>query len=250
MVKRFECLMDRATKIFNVLLLRASRMPRNFIIDQTNVYKSARKRKLKPFADHTKIAVVVFPRPEEHKLRAKKTLKETGKEVPGEAVNEMLGNYTLPTSKDIHSADEYFDQVLFVDRNREESQRFLDEMKRVTRMKQPMSSKLDIPSPMSYFRTFTPHCLETPVQSDSGVSFQQDVGDPGGSSYFNQNQSRSLFGNYYDSRCDFDRRRSCSGYGFNKINPYQSRGPAHGSVDRFFQSYQGKMLTNMLALKA
>lgn len=102
--------MDRATKIFNVLLLRASRMPRNFIIDQTNVYKSARKRKLKLFIDYTKIAVVVFLRPEELKLRARKASKETGKEVPAEAVNEMLANYTLPTSKDIHSADEYFDQ--------------------------------------------------------------------------------------------------------------------------------------------
>lgn len=53
--ERFDCLMDRATKIFNVLLSRASRIRRNFIIDQTNVYKSARKRKLKPFAYYIKV---------------------------------------------------------------------------------------------------------------------------------------------------------------------------------------------------
>ncbi|KVD98075.1 hypothetical protein Ccrd_024349, partial [Cynara cardunculus var. scolymus] len=33
--------MDRATVIFNTLLARASKTPRNFIIYLTNVYKSA-----------------------------------------------------------------------------------------------------------------------------------------------------------------------------------------------------------------
>lgn len=53
--ERFEHLMDRATGIFNTLLSRASKMPWNFIIDQTNVFKGARKRKLKPFADYRKV---------------------------------------------------------------------------------------------------------------------------------------------------------------------------------------------------
>lgn len=37
------------------------------------------------------IAVVVFPEPEEIKARASKRFIEMGKEVPAEAVNEMLG---------------------------------------------------------------------------------------------------------------------------------------------------------------
>lgn len=53
--ERFDCLMDRATKIFNVLLSRASTIRRNIIVDQTNVYKTARKRKLKPFAYYIKV---------------------------------------------------------------------------------------------------------------------------------------------------------------------------------------------------
>lgn len=48
--------MDRATGIFNTLLSRASKTPHNYIIDQTNVYKNARKRKLKPFANFQKVA--------------------------------------------------------------------------------------------------------------------------------------------------------------------------------------------------
>ncbi|KAL3615046.1 hypothetical protein CASFOL_040707 [Castilleja foliolosa] len=128
--ERFQLLMDRATKIFNTLLARASKIPRNFIIDQTNVYKSARKRKLKPFADFIKIAAVVFPVAEELKIRSDKRSKEMGKEVPAEAVNEMLAKFTLPMQKDMHMADEYFDQTWFVELNREGSQRLLDEMKR------------------------------------------------------------------------------------------------------------------------
>lgn len=53
--ERFERLMDRATGIFNTLLAMASRIPRNYIIDQTNVFKNARKRKLKPFANFHKV---------------------------------------------------------------------------------------------------------------------------------------------------------------------------------------------------
>lgn len=37
------------------------------------------------------IAVVLFPKPEELKFRAEKRFKEMGKEVPADAVNEMIG---------------------------------------------------------------------------------------------------------------------------------------------------------------
>lgn len=37
------------------------------------------------------IAVVIFPKPNELKFRAEKRFKEMGKDVPAEAVNEMLG---------------------------------------------------------------------------------------------------------------------------------------------------------------
>nr|CAB3485888.1 unnamed protein product [Digitaria exilis] len=83
--------MKCATWIFNKLLTRAANTARNFIIDQTNVYRSARIRKLRPFANYHKTAVVVFPPPSELKSRAAKRFGEMGKEVPAEAVNEMTG---------------------------------------------------------------------------------------------------------------------------------------------------------------
>ncbi|KAL6844509.1 hypothetical protein ACP4OV_026182 [Aristida adscensionis] len=129
--ERFDRLMDRATAIFNTLLTRAATIPRNFILDQTNVYKNARIRKLRPFTNYRKIAVVVFPPPSELKLRTIKRFTEMGKEVPPDAVNEMKANFVLPLSKDMPGSKELFDEVIFVELSREDAQRTLDEMQRM-----------------------------------------------------------------------------------------------------------------------
>lgn len=49
---RWEELMSTATVVFNKLVAYAGsgRVPRNIIIDQTNVFKMARRRKVEPFA--------------------------------------------------------------------------------------------------------------------------------------------------------------------------------------------------------
>uniref|UniRef100_A0A0E0KVQ6 SPRY domain-containing protein n=1 Tax=Oryza punctata TaxID=4537 RepID=A0A0E0KVQ6_ORYPU len=129
--ERFERLMDRATMIFNTLLTRAAKIPRNYIIDQTNVFKNARSRKLRPFANYRKTAVVVFPSPSELKARAAKRFKEMGKDVPADAVNEMTANFVLPLSKDMPDSKEPFDEVIFVELSRDEAQRNLYEMIRL-----------------------------------------------------------------------------------------------------------------------
>lgn len=127
--ERFDRLMDRASKIFNQLLVRAAKTPRNYILDQTNVYRSARIRKLKPFRDFRKVAVVVFPHPEELKRRTLARVKEMGKEVPEDAVNDMLANYVLPNTKGMLNAIEPFDEVCFVELQRDDAECYLAEMK-------------------------------------------------------------------------------------------------------------------------
>ncbi|BBN13062.1 hypothetical protein MPTK1_6g00470 [Marchantia polymorpha subsp. ruderalis] len=123
--QRFEQLMSRATEIFNTLLERASTTPRNYIIDQTNVYLSARKRKLKLFNGFRKIAVVVVPKTDEHARRTTARAKELGKEVPIEAVNDMKANFVLPKSKDMAKSDEPFDEVWFVETQRQEAEQIV-----------------------------------------------------------------------------------------------------------------------------
>ncbi|GER39354.1 U2 snRNP auxilliary factor [Striga asiatica] len=56
----------------------------------------------------TQIAAVIFPRVEKLKFHGGRRFQEMGNEAPHEEVNEI---YNLPTSKDMHMADEYYDQV-------------------------------------------------------------------------------------------------------------------------------------------
>lgn len=154
--ERFERLMNHATRIFNTLLVRAAKTPRNYILDQTNVYKGARNRKLKAFVNYRKVAVVVFPPPNDLRVRAQKRFKEMGKEVPAEAVNEMIANYVLPMTKNMHGSNELFDEVIFTELGRGEAQSHLDEMKR------------SLQSPyLNQKRDSSPYSCESSIQSFS-----------------------------------------------------------------------------------
>ncbi|KAL8600488.1 hypothetical protein ACOMHN_044953 [Nucella lapillus] len=93
---RWDVLIDKSTKCLNRLIEIASRKKRNYILDQTNVYASARRRKMQPFEGFQRKAVVVVPTNEEFKSRVEKREKEEGKDVPEKAVLEMKANFTLP----------------------------------------------------------------------------------------------------------------------------------------------------------
>ncbi|WOL03444.1 hypothetical protein Cni_G12164 [Canna indica] len=172
--ERFERLMNRATGIFNTLLSRASKTPRNYILDQTNVYKNARNRKLKAFVNYHKIAVVIFPTPDELRIRADKRFKEMGKEVPAEAVNEMIANYILPMTKNMHGSTELFDEVVFPELGREEAQRHLNEMKSAL-VSPSLNAKRDLSalSRDSSIQSFPSHVVaNTDTNSGAGVNWR------------------------------------------------------------------------------
>ncbi|CAH9059673.1 unnamed protein product [Cuscuta europaea] len=126
---------ERFDEISNTLLPRASKLPRNFILDERNLNKIDRTSKLEQFSNHKKIAVVFFPTFQELQMRCDKQLQEKWSEgdkvskVPMIPMNEMIVNFSLPTSKDMPCADEYFDEVMFLELGREEAQRCLDAMK-------------------------------------------------------------------------------------------------------------------------
>ncbi|XP_071787333.1 heterogeneous nuclear ribonucleoprotein U-like protein 1 isoform X2 [Asterias amurensis] len=112
---RWDTLMDRATKCLNRFFDMASRKKRNFILDQTNVYPSARRRKMRPFEGFTGKAIVVVPTDEEFQKRIEKRTKEEGKDVPEHAVLEMKANFELP------EGGQLFEEAIFVELNKEES---------------------------------------------------------------------------------------------------------------------------------
>ncbi|CAL4107107.1 unnamed protein product [Meganyctiphanes norvegica] len=110
---RWEVLIERCTKCLNSLLQMSYKRRRNFIIDQTNVYPSAQRRKMKGFAGFKRRAVVICPSDEDLKKRTEKREKEEGKDVPDKAVLEMKANFKLPEEGDL------FDVVQFVEESQE-----------------------------------------------------------------------------------------------------------------------------------
>lgn len=98
-VGRWERLIEWCTRTLIVLQEVATKRRRNVILDQTNVYASVQRRKMRGFGDFKRIAVVVIPEEEEYKQRYDKKIENEGKEVPETAVNEMKANFALPTTE-------------------------------------------------------------------------------------------------------------------------------------------------------
>lgn len=98
---RWQELISQATPIFNKLVEIAGKTPRNIILDQTNVYKNARKRKAGAFRDFGKrICVCIVNDEETLAQRTDKREREEGKFVPVQAVNEMRANFVAPELED------------------------------------------------------------------------------------------------------------------------------------------------------
>jgi heterogeneous nuclear ribonucleoprotein U-like protein 1 len=98
---RWQELISQATPIFNKLVEIAGKTPRNFILDQTNVYKNARQRKAAAFKDFGKrVCVTIVNDEEQLAYRTDKREREEGKYVPVEAVNQMRSNFACPELED------------------------------------------------------------------------------------------------------------------------------------------------------
>ncbi|KAJ3591237.1 hypothetical protein NHX12_009183 [Muraenolepis orangiensis] len=118
---RWDILIQQATQCLNRLIEIAARKRRNYILDQTNVYGSAQRRKMRPFEGFQRKAIVVCPTDEDLKERTLKQTDEQGKDVPDHAVLEMKANFTLPESGD------FLDAVRFPELEREEADKLVKE---------------------------------------------------------------------------------------------------------------------------
>lgn len=116
---RWDVLIQQATQCLNRLIEIAARKRRNYILDQTNVYGSARRRKMRPFEGFQRKAIVICPTDEDFKERTLKQTNEQGKDVPDHAVLEMKANFTLPEPCD------FLEDVKFVELQREEAEKLL-----------------------------------------------------------------------------------------------------------------------------
>uniref|UniRef100_A0AAZ3S8X9 Uncharacterized protein n=1 Tax=Oncorhynchus tshawytscha TaxID=74940 RepID=A0AAZ3S8X9_ONCTS len=112
---RWDVLIQQATQCLNRLIQIAARKKRNYILDQTNVYGSAQRRKMRPFEGFQRKAIVICPTDEDLKERTLKRTDEEGKDVPDHAVLEMKANFVLP------EAGEFLDNVTFIELQKEEA---------------------------------------------------------------------------------------------------------------------------------
>ena len=114
---RWEELIRQCTECFNQILDLAARRRRNYILDQTNVYPTARGRKMKPFSGFQCKAVVVVPNDCEFKRRMAAREAAEGKEVPDAAVINMKANFVLPEIEET-----FFSSVLYTEMPPSETQ--------------------------------------------------------------------------------------------------------------------------------
>jgi len=99
--ERWQELISQATPIFNKLVEIAGKTPRNIILDQTNVYQNARRRKAAAFGEFgTRRCVTIVNDEEQLQQRTEKREREEGKFVPVHAVNQMRANFVAPELED------------------------------------------------------------------------------------------------------------------------------------------------------
>jgi len=97
---KWEQVVQKATRSLQEMLRAASQRRRNVIIDQTNVYPNAQKRKARPFEGFQRRSVVVVPSDETYKERCGAQEAAGCKDIPDEAIMEMKGRVRFGVLED------------------------------------------------------------------------------------------------------------------------------------------------------
>ena len=99
--ERWQELITQATPVFNKMVDLAAKTPRNFILDQTNVFPKARERKLKNFMSFgTRKCICIVNDDETLEHRTQKTQREEGKHVPEHVVWDMKAAFKAPSERE------------------------------------------------------------------------------------------------------------------------------------------------------
>ncbi|XP_059622428.1 heterogeneous nuclear ribonucleoprotein U-like protein 2 [Phlebotomus argentipes] len=191
---------DMCNRSFTVLQELAQKRRRNYILDQTNVFASAQRRKMKGFGDFKRIAVIVIPDDEEYKRRVACKNEGGSKEIADFAVNEMKANYSLPTT-DLG----WFDEIKYVDLQDEAATKLVEDYNEKGRRALPQSIKR---RPYDDYRDRRRRDYNYDRRWDRGGDRRdrwQPYGNPRGSSGWRPQPPRDYYGGGYDRRAGHDR---------------------------------------------
>uniref|UniRef100_A0A3Q1F379 Heteroous nuclear ribonucleoprotein U like 1 n=1 Tax=Acanthochromis polyacanthus TaxID=80966 RepID=A0A3Q1F379_9TELE len=222
---RWDVLIQQATQCLNRLIEIAARKRRNYILDQTNVYGSARRRKMRPFEGFQRKAIVICPTDEDLKERTLKQTNEQGKDVPDHAVLEMKANFTLPEACD------FLEAVTFIELQSEEAEKLVKQYNEEGRKAGPPPEKR-FDNRQGGFRGRGGGSFQRYDNRDGSRGGYQNRSGDGGSGYrggynrgsYNQNR----WGNSYrdggsDTRGGYNRSQQ-SGGSYNRPAPYNKGG--------------------------
>ncbi|XP_006627593.1 heterogeneous nuclear ribonucleoprotein U-like protein 1 isoform X3 [Lepisosteus oculatus] len=242
---RWDVLIQQATQCLNRLIQIAARKRRNYILDQTNVYGSAQRRKMRPFEGFQRKAIVICPTDEDLKERTLKRTDEEGKDVPDHAVLEMKANFTLP------EAGEFLDGVTYIELQGEEAEKLVKQYNEEGRKAGPPPDKRYDNRPGGFRgRGGGYQRYDSRGGPQGGRGGYQGRGGAGGGSGgyrggynrggYNQNRWGSG-GNHRDSasggRGGYNRnQQSGGGYNHNRVAPY-SKGGSGGYSQAQPQTY-------------
>ncbi|KZC11819.1 Heterogeneous nuclear ribonucleoprotein U-like protein 1 [Dufourea novaeangliae] len=116
---QWEVLIDKCTRVLDKLLEIAPTRRRNYILDQTNVYPSAQRRKMKNFSGYQRKAMVLVPSEEEFKSRVAKHKPIEGKEPAESVLMEMKASFRAPV------VGEHFDVVEWIELSQEDGEKLI-----------------------------------------------------------------------------------------------------------------------------
>ncbi|XP_068172711.1 heterogeneous nuclear ribonucleoprotein U-like protein 1 isoform X2 [Antennarius striatus] len=234
---RWDILIQQATQCLNRLIEIAARKRRNYILDQTNVYGSARRRKMRPFEGFHRKAIVICPTDEDLKERTLKQTNEQGKDVPDHAVLEMKANFTLPEACD------FLEDVMFIELQQDEAESLLKQYNDEGRKAGPPPEKR-FDNRQGGFRGRGGSFQRYDNREGSRGGYQSRSGD-GGSGYrggysrgsYNQNRWGSSYRDGgSDSRSGYSRNQQ-SGGSYNRPAPYNKGGYNQGYGQSYNQGY-------------
>uniref|UniRef100_A0AAQ6AES0 SAP domain-containing protein n=1 Tax=Amphiprion ocellaris TaxID=80972 RepID=A0AAQ6AES0_AMPOC len=243
---RWDVLIQQATQCLNRLIEIAARKRRNYILDQTNVYGSARRRKMRPFEGFQRKAIVICPTDEDLKERTLKQTNEQGKDVPDHAVLEMKANFTLPEACD------FLEAVTFIELQSEEAEKLMKQYNEEGRKAGPPPEKR-FDNRQGGFRGRGGGSFQRYDNRDGSRGGYQNRSGDGGSGYrggynrgsYNQNR----WGNSYrdggsDTRGGYNRSQQ-SGGSYNRPSPYNKGGYNQGYSQGYSQgSYNQNYYSN------